>query len=118
MNHHAFLCFTAMMGGPGGEQGQQSPFFMVGWLVIMMALFYFMLIRPQQRKEKVRRQMLEAVKSGDRVVFSGGLIGIVTNMKKNTLTVKIADNTKVEILKGSLTRVLQKDEDIDGAEEK
>lgn len=93
------------------ETPQQSPWFMAGPLVIMMAIFYFMMIRPQQRKERERRAMLSNIKSGERVIFGGGILGLVTNVKENVLTVKVADNTKFEVLKASVTRVLQKDED-------
>lgn len=105
---------TLAMGGlpGGGGQGQQSPLMLVGWLVIMAALFYFMMIRPQQRKEKERKALISNVKSGDRVIFGGGLVGIVANIKDKVFVIKIADNTKVEVVKGSITRVLLKDEDI------
>lgn len=94
------------------EGGAQSPWFMPGMLVIMMAIFYFMMIRPQQRKERERREMLNNVKSGERVVFGGGILGLVVNVKENVLVLKVADNTKLEVLKASVTRVLQKDEDL------
>lgn len=101
------------MGGLGGQGGQQSsPAMMIGWLVIMVGLFYFMLIRPQQRKEKERRALIASVKSGDRVIFGGGLIGIVANVKENVLVVKVAENTKLDVLRASITRVIQKDEDL------
>lgn len=100
-----------MAGGLGGGQGQ-SPGLMIGWLLIMVALFYFMLIRPQQRKEKNRKAMVGSIKSGVRVVFGGGLIGIVTNVKEHVFTIKIADNTKIDVVQGSVTRVLEKDEDL------
>ena len=106
---------TLAMGGlPGGGegQGQQSPYMLVGWLVIMGALFYFMMIRPQQRKEKERKALINNVKSGDRVIFAGGLVGIVANVKEKVFVIKIADNMKVEVVKGAITRVLLKDEDI------
>lgn len=99
-----------MAGGPGGKS--QSPGLMIGWLLIMVALFYFMLIRPQQRKEKERKNLINAVKTGDRVIFGGGLIGVVTNVKENSLTIKIADNTKIDAVRAAVTRVLQKDEDL------
>lgn len=104
-----------MAGAPG--EGQGGPGMMIGWLVIMVALFYFMLIRPQQRKEKERRNMVDNVKSGDRVVFGGGIIGSVTNVKENILTIKIADNTKVEVIRASVTKVLEKNE-TPGADQK
>lgn len=100
------------LGGPGGQQGQSSPVMMVGWLVIMVGLFYFMMIRPQQRKEKERRALISGIKSGDRVVFGGGLIGTVANVKDTVLVVKVAENTKFEVLRSSVTRVVQKDEDL------
>lgn len=87
---------------------QNSPIFMMGWFVLMIAVFYFLLIRPQQRREKERRALLEAVKSGDRVVFAGGLIGLVTNVKDKILTIKIADNVKVEATRYSVAQVLDK----------
>ena len=108
---------TIGMGGtPGGAgaQGaqQQSPYMMIGWVVIMLALFYFLLIRPQQRKEKERRNLIGSIKTGDRVIFGGGLIGIVTNIKEHIFTVKIADNIKIDVLRAVVTRVIQKDEEL------
>jgi len=99
-------------GGQGGQQAQSSPVMMIGWLVIMVGLFYFMMIRPQQRKEKERRALIAGVKSGDRVVFGGGLIGTVANVKDTVLVVKVAENTKLDVLRASVTRVIQKDEDL------
>ena len=99
-------------GGAGGQGGQQSPYMMIGWIVIMLALFYFLLIRPQQRKEKERRNLIGSIKTGDRVIFGGGLVGIVTNIKEHIFTVKIADNTKIDVLRAAVTRVIQKDEEL------
>ena len=110
---------TLAMATPGGSaSGQsQSPAFMIGWLVLMVGIFYFMMIRPQQRREKERRALLSAVKSGDRVLFSGGMLGIVTNVKDKILVIKIADNVKVEVVRSAVTQVLGKDEE-PAAEEK
>jgi len=105
------LVTLAMAGAPGGQGGQGgSPGFMIGWLVLMVGIFYFMLIRPQQRQAKERRALLENIKSGDRVIFSGGIIGIVTNVKDKILVVKIADNVKVDVIRGAVSQVLAKDE--------
>ena len=86
------------------------------WLGLMIVLFYFMLIRPQKRREKERQALLAAVKTGDRVLFAGGLLGTVANVKEKTLVVKIADGVKVEVLRGAVSQVLAKGED--PAEEK
>jgi len=102
----ALFNILAMAPSQGGQQ--QSPMFMFGWLGIMLVIFYFMLIRPQQRREKERRSLLESIKSGDKVVFSGGILGIITNVKEKTFTIKIADGVKVEVSRGAVTQVLEK----------
>ena len=101
----------AMAGGPSQQSGGASG--MIGMLIPMLlifAIFYFMLIRPQQRREKERKKMIEAIKTGERILFAGGLIGSVTNVKDRILVVKIADNVKIEIARGAVIRVLDKDE--------
>jgi preprotein translocase subunit YajC len=102
---------VASMGLGGGTQNSpQSSLFMFGWLGLMLFVFYFLMIRPQQRRDKERRAMIESVKSGDRVVFAGGFIGMVTNVKDRTLVIRIADNVKVEVTRSSVAQVLAKDE--------
>jgi preprotein translocase subunit YajC len=103
---------TVGMGGFGGQGGQQSSWAGIVPIVIMLGIIYFMMMRPQQRKEKERRALIASVKSGDRVVFGGGLIGTVANVKDTMLVVKVAENTKLEVLRASVTRVIQKDEDL------
>lgn len=94
--------------GQGGEAPSQGFFF--GWIAIMIAIFYVMIIRPQRRREKERQELMKNIKSGDRVLFSGGMIGIVANVKEKTFTIKIAEKTKVEVLRGAVTQVLDKSE--------
>ena len=78
-------------------------------LVIMAAIFYFLLIRPQQARMKQHKQMIEAVKRGDTVVTAGGLVGKVTKVKDDgELIVEIADNVQVRVLKSTLTDVRAK----------
>ena len=100
------------MAAPSGAQGQGSGIQMIGMLVIFGAIMYFMLFRPQQRKEKEHRKMIDNTKSGDRVMFSGGIMGTITNVKDKTFVVKIADKVKIEVLRGAITRVLEKGEKI------
>ncbi len=104
------LLTVAMAPPAGGEGGETSPMFMFVWLGIMIAIFYVMLIRPQQRREKERRALIASVKTGSRIVFGGGLLGVVSNVKENTLTVKVADKVKIEITRGAVTQVLEKGE--------
>lgn len=102
-----FAGLLAMAPPPEGG-GQNSSVFMFVWLGLMIGLFYFMLIRPQKRREKERQSLLSAVKTGDRVLFGGGFLGVVANVKEKTLVVKIADNVKVEIVRGAVSQVLDK----------
>ncbi len=101
---------------PIAQQQQSNPMNMIGMMVIIFALFYVMIIRPQKRKEKERKALISSTESGDRVIFSGGIIGTVVNVKENTFVVRIADKVKIEILRGSVMKTLQKDEDV-GADE-
>ncbi len=79
-------------------------------IIILVLIFYFMLIRPQQRKEKERKAMIENARKGDRVMFSGGLLGTITNIKDSTFVIKVADNVKIEAAKASVSKVLDKGE--------
>ncbi len=108
------LMTLALGAPPGGQQGNPMNFMIT--MMLIVGIFYFMMIRPQQRKEKGRRAMIDNVKSGDRVIFSGGIVGTVTNVKDRVLVVRVADRVKMEILRGAVNRVLGEDEKI-GEEE-
>ncbi|NOU36934.1 MAG: preprotein translocase subunit YajC [Kiritimatiellaceae bacterium] len=92
--------------GANGAQGQTSPGFTIGWMVFMVAIFYFVMIRPQRRREKERKALIEAVKSGDRVLLTSGIIGEIASVKEKTLIVNIAEKTKIEVLKSAVSQVL------------
>ena len=116
MNVAALPFFFALGTPPGGPQGQSqgSPALMIGYMLIIFALFYFLMIRPQVRREKERKKLIEAIKTGDRILFAGGLLGVVANVKEHTFLVKVAENVKIEIARGAVIRVLDKDEkDVD-----
>ena len=74
-------------------------------LIIIAVLFYFLLIRPQQKKQKEHEKLVAGVKTGDKVVTAGGIHGIVANVKDSTFLVKVADNVKIEFDKGSIASV-------------
>lgn len=109
-----FLHTIAMAPPPGanGQAGQSSPGFTIGWMVFMVAIFYFVMIRPQRRREKERRALIEAVKSGDRVLLTSGIIGEIANVKEKTLIVLIAEKTKMEVLKSAVSQVLDEKGDL------
>ncbi len=87
----------------------------VGMFVILGVMFYFLLIRPQQKQRKEQENMIKNVKSGDRILTTGGIYGIVTNVKEKSLMLKIADNVKIEITKSAIGSVIQKSADSEGA---
>ena len=75
-------------------------------MALMVIMFYFVLIRPQTKAKKEHEKLLAALKSGDRVTMSSGILGTVTNIKdKEVVVVKIADNVKIEVLKSSITAI-------------
>jgi preprotein translocase subunit YajC len=78
--------------------------------VFMGVLFYFLLIRPQQKRQKQHQQLLANLKTGDRVVTSGGIHGLISNVKETTFLVKVADNVKIEIDKSAISGVEKQSE--------
>ncbi len=88
----------------------RSPFFMMGMMAIMFAILYFMMIRPQKRREKEHKEMIAGIQSGCRVLLTSGIIGQVTNVKENTLIIRIAESTKIETVRSAVSQVLEKDE--------
>ncbi|MGE0743613.1 MAG: preprotein translocase subunit YajC [Rhodospirillales bacterium] len=80
-------------------------------LILIFVVFYFLLIRPQQKKAKAHREMLTALRRGDRVVTSGGIIGTISRVVSDSeLSVEIADNVKVRVARGMIAEVLAKTE--------
>ena len=100
---------------PAPASGSGDPVQMFGMIAIMLAIFYFLLIRPQQRRDRERKNMLSEVKTGDKVLFAGGLIGSISNAKEKTLSIKIADGVKVEASRNAINAILDKDTDIEEA---
>jgi len=82
---------------PGGQGGQQSPYQFLIFMGLLFAVFYFILIRPQQKRSKEHRQLLENLKKGDKVVTTGGLQGTVVSLSDTVVTVEIADKVKVKV---------------------
>lgn len=98
----------AMTGGSGGGGGGGLGAFLP--LIIIFAIFYFLLIRPQQRKAKQHKQVLADLRKGDKVVSSGGLHGLITGMSDDVLTVEISPKVRVKISRGSIAGVVGRPE--------
>ena len=98
-----FTIFAMMPASPDGAG--PSPFSMLLPLLGMLAIFYFLLIRPQQKRQKETQKMINAIKKGDKVITASGLIGSVAGLRDDIVVVNIADNVKVEMLKNAITAV-------------
>lgn len=81
-------------------------------LLLIFVVFYFLLIRPQQKKMKEHKAMLEAVRRGDRIVTNGGIIGLVTKVDDRELTLEIADNVRVKVMRDMIASVVSKTEPV------
>jgi preprotein translocase subunit YajC len=80
-------------------------------LILIFIIFYFFLIRPQQKRVKDHKSMVETLKRGDEVITSGGIIGTVDRvMEDDRIEVLIAENTKVQIIRSTITSLLKKEE--------
>lgn len=92
-------------GEPGGMIVSLIPF------VLIIVVFYFLLIRPQQTRQKKHKQLLESLKKGDKVVTNAGILGTVSNFSKETVTLQVADNVKIKILRDTVASIRGETED-------
>ena len=77
-------------------------------LVLMFVVLYFIMIRPQMKRQKETKSMLEALAKGDEVVTTGGLIGRVTKLGESMLTLEVANNVELQLQRGAVVQVLPK----------
>ena len=99
------IAYAMGTGGAGGSGAGGFAGFIP--LILMFVIFYFLLIRPQQKRTKEHRQMIANLKKGDRIVTSGGIHGRITGMDETTLTVEIADKVRVKVARGNVSTMAQ-----------
>lgn len=87
---------------PGGGIGS---FFVP--LIFIFIIMYFVMIRPQKKRQEQQQKLMAGLKTGDRVVTNAGIHGLISNVKENTVLVKVADNVKIEMEKSAITTVLK-----------
>lgn len=97
---------TFLAQAADATNGQQAP----GWanlvpFIFIIAIFYFVLIRPQMKAKKEQETLIASAKTGDQVITTGGIVGTIANVKDKTVLVKVSDNVKLEILKTHLLSI-------------
>ena len=101
MVDYAYAAAQSPSGQGGGSAMVQLAFF-----AAIFAIFYFLLIRPQQKQKRERESMLSAVKPGDRVVMSSGLHGTVVKLSDHSVTLKVADQVRLEFDRSAIGRIV------------
>jgi len=97
--------FTLLMGQPnqGEGPGLMSNVILFGSIIL---IFYFMIIRPQQKRTKERQKLIESMKKGDKVITSGGMYGTVVGLDEKTVLVEIADKVKVKLDRSAIATIV------------
>ena len=98
--------------GPAPQGGGQAQGIM-GFLplILIFVIFYFLMIRPQQKKAKEHKSMLDNLKKGDKIITSGGIYGLIEEVRPNTVTIKVAENVKIRIGKGYVAGLQSSEDD-------
>jgi preprotein translocase subunit YajC len=92
----------AMAPGGGGQQSPWGTFIMLG---MIFAIFYFILIRPQQKRQKQHREMIQNLKKGDTVITTGGLIGRITGLSDATATLEVAEKVRLKVVRSQIANI-------------
>jgi len=95
---------TRLMGAPAQEGGGGFMTFLP--LVAIIAIFYFLILRPQKKRQQESQKMLSALRKGDRVVTIGGIHGIIQSVRENTVIVKVDENVKLEFNRSAISGVV------------
>ncbi|MCG8567746.1 MAG: preprotein translocase subunit YajC [Desulfobacterales bacterium] len=101
---------TAFAMGPGAQGGAQGG--LAGFLpiIILFAIFYFLLIRPQQKKAKEHREMINNLKKGNRIITSGGIYGVIASIDETTIGLEVAKDVKIKIGRGNVAGLISDNE--------
>jgi preprotein translocase subunit YajC len=109
-----FANLPLLMGqgtGTGAQGGSSSMLTMLGTFALIIVIFYFLIIRPQRKKQKDTQNMLSNIRKGDRVATIGGIRGTVHAVKESTVVLKVDDNAKIEFNKNAISAVLERREE-------
>lgn len=95
-------------GGGAGGAGQGGGLFQIGFIILIFVAFYFLLLRPQSKRQKEHRKMVEALAKGDEVITNGGILGRVTQVGEQFLTVEAADGIELKVQRSSVSALMPK----------
>jgi preprotein translocase subunit YajC len=106
MHLNTFLADAAAPAAGSAGQPQQPAWLGFAPMILLVVVFYFILIRPQQKRAKALAALVSSIKAGDKVVTAAGIIGTVITVKDKTVSLRSAD-TKLEVTKASVTEILE-----------
>ena len=97
-----------LMGAPPGGEPPSGPAAIMNFLplIAIVAIFYFLIIRPQNKKQKETQKMLSALKKGDRIVTIGGIHGTIQTVRESTVIVRVDENTKMEFSRSAVSSIV------------
>ncbi|UCF77967.1 MAG: preprotein translocase subunit YajC [Candidatus Eiseniibacteriota bacterium] len=98
------------MGAPGAEGQSGGPYAGLLMILIIFGIFYFLLIRPQMKRQKQHQAMVSSLRKGDKVITTGGIHGTVVGVKEDVATLKIADQVKIEVSKSCVASIKERGE--------
>lgn len=104
----SFFISDALAAAPAAAEAQTDPLMQFLPLVLIFVVFYFLLIRPQSKRAKEHKTMVEGLSKGDEVVTNGGLLGRITEIGENFVQVKVADNVEVKIQRQAVANLMPK----------
>jgi preprotein translocase subunit YajC len=100
--------FSLLLGAPQGAEGGGAGSMISTFIpfILIIGIFYFLIIRPQNKKQKETQRMLSAIKKGDKIVTIGGVHGVIQNVKDSSVVVKVDENTKIEFSRSAIASVV------------
>jgi len=102
--------YAQAAAAPAAPSAQEQMLHMVAILAITVGIFYFMIIRPQQKRQKETEAMLASIRKGDRVLTTGGIFGVVVGTKDDVVVLKVSDDVKLEFSRASIVQVKERGE--------
>ena len=103
-----FISNAYAQAAPAAQPGAESSLMSIGFMVLIFIVFYFLLIRPQVKRQKEHKTMVEALNKGDEVVTAGGVLGRIAKLGDQYVTVEVAEKTEITVQRGAIAQLLPK----------